>query len=91
MLGSQLVSGAAGAAKDDRDRDLAAGHVQHLRGAVDDLIDGQHREVPGHHLDDRAQADHGRPDAQAGESLLGDRRVDDSLLAEPWSSPLLTL
>ena len=40
------------------------------------------REVPGHELDDRPQADHRRADADAGEPELGDRRVDDAHLAE---------
>ena len=62
--------------------ELAARHVEHLGGGVDDLVEREQREVPRHELDDRAQADHRRADADAGEAELGDRRVDDAHLAE---------
>src|SRR4029077_13082548 len=45
------------------------------------------REVPRHELDDRPEADHGRPDPHAREPRLGDRRVDDALLAEAREHP----
>ena len=80
-----------GPAHDQRHLELAARHVEHLRGAVDDLVHRQHREVPRHHLDDRAQAHHRRADADAGEALLGDRRVDDAALAELLQQPAADL
>ena len=60
----------------------AAEHAVDLRRVVDDLVQGQQREVDRHDLDDRAQAEHGRADRGAGEALLGDRRVADPLGAE---------
>ena len=53
-----------------------------LAALLIDLIDRDEREVPGHELDDRPQADHRGADADADEAALGDRRVDDALLAE---------
>ena len=82
VLRGELQRGAVRAAEHDRHLVLAARHVEHLRGGVHDLVEREQREVPGHELDDRAQPDHRRADADAGESELGDRRVDDAHLAE---------
>ena len=49
---------------------------------VHHLIEGDERKTEGHELDDRPQADHGRADAHAGETVLADRRVDDPLRPE---------
>ncbi len=73
VLGAHARRRAVGAAEHDGAAHLSAGHVQRLGGRVDDLVDGLHGEVPGHELDDRAQAGEGRADADAGEALLGDR------------------
>ena len=62
--------------------ELAARHVEGLGRRVDDLVDRLHGEVEGHELDDRAQARERRADADAGETVLGDRRVDDATIAE---------
>jgi hypothetical protein len=82
MLGPELQRRAARSSEDDRHADLPARHVAHLGGRVDDLVDGQQREVPGHHLDDRTEADHRGADADAGEPQLGDGRVDHPLGTE---------
>ena len=82
VLRRQLQRGAVGTAKHDRDVELAARHVEHLRRGIEHLVEREHGEVPRHELDDRTQADHRRADAHAGESELGDRRVDDAHLAE---------
>src|SRR5699024_2219945 len=59
-----------------------------LGGVVDDLVDGQQREVDRHDLDDRAQAEHGGSDGRADEALLGDRGVPDPLGAEFFEETL---
>ena len=61
---------------------LPARHVARLGGGIDELVHRLHGEVPGHELDDRPQARHRRADAEAGEAVLGDRRVDDAARAE---------
>ena len=62
--------------------ELAAGHVEHFRGVVDDLVGRDEAERPAHELDDGAQAVHRGTDREPGEAVLGDGRVDDALLAE---------
>ena len=79
VLGADAGGGAVGAAEHDRAAQLAAGHVAGLGGRVDDVVDRLHGEVPGHELDDRPQARHRGADAEAGEAVLGDRRVDHAL------------
>ena len=83
--------GAVGAAEDDRAAHLAARHVERLGRRVDDLVDRLHGEVEGHELDDRLQPAERRADAQAGEAVLGDRRVDDALGAELLEQALADL
>jgi hypothetical protein len=75
VLRPELQRRAPRPAEHDRHRELAARHVAHLGGGVDDLVDGQQGEVPGHHFDDRAEAHHGGSHADPGEAELGDRRV----------------
>ena len=82
VLRAELCGRAARAAEHDRQLELPARHLPDLGRVVDDLIDRDEREVQGHELDDRPQPDHRRADADAGEAALGDRRVDDALLAE---------
>src|SRR5216117_3747752 len=64
VLRGELVRGAAGTADDERHVVLAARHVVELRRRVDDLVQGQQREVERHHLDHRPQPHHGRADAE---------------------------
>ena len=82
VLAAQVLGGATGASEHDGDPVLPAGHLVDLRRAVDDLVEGHQAEVPGHELDDRPQAGHGRADAQAREAALADRGVDDALGSE---------
>jgi len=44
---------------------LAGRHVKHFGSGVNDLIGSQEREVKSHEFDDRAQANHRRPHAEA--------------------------
>src|SRR2546426_11221528 len=82
VLRRKLVARAARHANHHRHLGLAAKHVSDLRRVVHDLVVGDEREVDGHHLDDRAQTEHGRTDRRANNDLLGDRRVDDALGSE---------
>src|SRR5690625_4188582 len=79
---SELLTSATGRAVDDRYRRLTAEHRIDLRRMIDDLVEGQDAEVQGHELDDRSQTHHRRADPDAGEAVLGDRRVPHSLRAE---------
>ena len=82
MLGSDAGCRTVRTAEHHLAGHLAAGHVQRLGGGIDDLVDRLHGEVEGHELDDRLQAGHRRTDADAGKAMLGDRRIDDALVAE---------
>ena len=81
-VGPELVAGALGHAHDERHARLAAEHVVDVRGVVDDLVEGEQREVDRHQLDDRAQPGHRGADADADDRVLGDRRVAHAPLAE---------
>src|SRR5699024_8278032 len=76
---SELLAAATGRAVDDRYRRLTAEHRIDLRRMIDDLVEGQDAEVQGHELDDRSQTHHRRADPDAGDAVLGDRRVPPSL------------
>ena len=82
VLGADAGGGTIGAAEHDGAAHLAARHVERLGGGIDDVVDGLHGEVEGHELDDGLQAREGRTHREAGEAMLGDRRVDDALRAE---------
>ena len=62
--------------------ELPAGHIMRLGRRVDDMVDGLHREVEGHELDDGPQAGERRANAQAREARLRDGRVDHAARAE---------
>eukprot|EP01051_Picozoa_sp_SAG22_P009210 SAG22_NODE_751_length_7449_cov_14.062721_4_plen_193_part_00 len=79
VLGGHGLGGTVRAAENDRAGDLTPGHVVGLGSAVDNLIDGLHREVPRHELADGLEALERRADGDAGEAGLCDRRVDDAL------------
>mmetsp|Transcript_42257 Transcript_42257/g.72162 ORF Transcript_42257/g.72162 Transcript_42257/m.72162 type:complete len:212 (-) Transcript_42257:78-713(-) len=53
-------------------------HVILLGGGVDNLIDRLHGKVPRHEFDNGSQVFVRRADGHAGESHLGDGRVDDA-------------
>ena len=82
VLRGDAARRAVGAAEHHRAAHLAAAHVIGLGGRVDDVIDRLHREVERHELDDRLQPAHRRTGAEAGETVFGDRRVDDARRAE---------
>jgi hypothetical protein len=63
MLRGELQGGAVRPAEHDRHAELPARHVQHLGGRVDDLVEREQREIPGHELDHRSQARHRGPHA----------------------------
>src|SRR5918997_3826438 len=84
VLRAELDAAAVGAADDERNLDLPAGEVAHLRGVLDDLVRGQEREVPGHHLDDGPHAHHRHAHGRPREAALGDEvgaAVDADVLA----------
>ena len=82
VLRRQLVTCSTGHADHHGHLRLAAEHVPDLGRVVDDLVERDQREVDGHHLDDRAQAEHGRADGGADDDLLCDRSVDHTVGAE---------
>ena len=82
VLGGQLPTGSRGRAHHEGDGELATRHVQQRRGGVHQLVERQQAEVDRHDLDDRAQPHHRGANAHAGESELGDRRVDHAHLAD---------
>src|SRR5215218_7058438 len=75
VLGGELDAAAVGAADDHRDLHLAAGEIAHFGGVLDDLVGGEEREVPGHHLDDGPHAQHRHADGRPGKAVLGDGGV----------------
>jgi hypothetical protein len=91
VLGGDAGGSPVGPAEDDGAAELAARHVERLGGGIDDLVDRLHGEVPGHELDDGLEPRHGGADADAGKALLGDRRVDDALVAKLLQQPLADL
>ncbi len=78
MLRSELQRRTTGPPEHDGTAELPARHVPDLGRAVDYLVYCEQREVPGHHLDDRAQPNHRRAHANAGKAQFGDGSVDDS-------------
>ena len=80
--GAELAAGAVVAAEDDGAAELAAAHVEHLGGVVDDLVGADQAEAPAHELDDGLEAGHGGADAQPGEAGFADGAVDDAAGAE---------
>ena len=91
VRGRQAAGHPRAAAEDDGNGELAAAHVAHVGGVVHDLVDRHQAEAERHEFDDRPQAGHGRADADAGKSFLGNRRVDDSPIAEPLEHALADL
>ena len=75
------VHAAAGRAADD-ERHADAGAVARLGGEVRDHVEGARDEVDELHLGHGPHPHHRGPDRGADDGGLGDRRVDDALLAE---------
>ena len=88
MLGGDAGGRAVRSAEHDRGGHLAARHVAGLGGGIDDLVHRLHGEVERHELDDGLQPRERRADAEAGKSMLGDRRVDHAMRAEFLQQPL---
>ena len=61
---------------------VPARHVVYFGGLVHHLIHGQGQEVAEHDVDHRAQARHGRADANSSKAGFRNRRVDHALGAE---------
>mmetsp|Transcript_7939 Transcript_7939/g.32156 ORF Transcript_7939/g.32156 Transcript_7939/m.32156 type:complete len:421 (+) Transcript_7939:335-1597(+) len=91
VLGADARRGAVGPAEHDRAGDGARGHVQRLGRGVDDVVDGLHRKVKRHELDDWLEAHHRGAARQAGETRLGDGRVPHAVGAEALQEPLRDL
>jgi hypothetical protein len=62
--------------------DLAAEHVADLGGLVDDLVGHAEGEVGIAQFGNGPHAEQGRADGRRHDHRLGDRRVEDALLAE---------
>ena len=82
MLRRELERRAARSAEHHRTPELTPRHVAELGGAVHDFVDRQQREVPGHHLDDRAKAYQRGSHPDPGKAQLRDRGVDHPLGTE---------
>ncbi len=82
VLRGELPAAARRHADDERHAHLTARHVPQRRCVVHDLVEGEHAEVDGHHLDDRSHAAERRADSRADEGRLGQRRVADALGSE---------
>ena len=91
MCRAKLMGRAVRTAKSNRDIELSAGHREHVRRVVHDLIERHERETKRHELNDRPQADHCRADSQPGKSVLADRRVDDAFGPKTLEQSWLTL
>ena len=88
MLGGDARSGTVRAAKDNGRTHLATGHVERLGRRIDDLVNRLHGKVERHELDDRFEPGHRSTNADAGETMLGNRRVDDPFGTEFVQQPL---
>jgi len=82
MLRRELPARTGGHPDHQRHRELAGRHVPQGGGIVDDLVEGQEREVDRHDLHDRPEAGHGRADARAQEGVFRERSVADAIGAE---------
>ena len=81
MLRRHTLGASIGASEHDGDVDLAAGHVHRLGGGVDHLVDGLHREVEGHELENGAEAVEGSAHSKSREAHLSDGSVNDPLVS----------
>ena len=65
-----------------------AGHVPILRDLVRHLVEGHAGEVREHQLGDGAEPRHRCPQRRTDDRLLGDRRVTNTVTAEPLEQPV---
>src|ERR1700730_12282284 len=82
MLSPDLKSRTTWATKNERNLELAARHVKHLRGGIDNLIGCQNGKVEGHEFYDRSQAYHRGAHTQTCKTEFGNRRVDNALVTK---------
>src|SRR5712692_11135968 len=85
---AELMRRAVGSAKCDRNIELPAGHREHVGRVVHNLVERDERKAEGHELNDWSQTDHGSADSQTSETILADRRIDDSFGAEAFEQSL---
>src|SRR5882724_10580795 len=88
MRGAELVRGSVRTTKYYRDIKLPARHRVHVRRVIDDLIERHQRKAERHKFNDRAQANHGRANSQAGKSVLANGSIDDSPRAKSLKQSL---
>jgi len=79
VLGCATAAHAVQEVERDRHRELSAGHGEHVRRIVHDLVEGDEGKAKRHELNDWPEPDHGGADAHPGKSVFADRRVDDAL------------
>lgn len=65
-----------------RNAELAAGHVTHLGGVIDQLAHGQGHEIDEHDLDDRPSSGESGTRREAHDAIFADRRIDHPPLAK---------
>ena len=79
MGGTQLTAGAIIAAEDNGTAKLATGHVEHLRGVVQNGVGGHETERPAHEFTNWTQTTHGGANRHSGEPGFRNWRVNDAL------------
>src|SRR5689334_20132369 len=82
MLRAPAADRALLKADDQRDAELAAGHVPHLGRMIDQLAHRQRRKVDEHDLDDRPLARDGGAGRHSHDAVFADRRIDDAAVPE---------
>ena len=78
MGGSKLAGTGRWTPKNDGDGELSGRHLVHFGRIANDLVNGHHREVEGHELDDGAKAVHGCPYTDSGKAEFSNGRIDDA-------------
>ena len=82
MLGGDSGGGAIGAPENNRAAHLPARHIMSFCRRVDQMIHCLHGEIKGHELDNRIKASHRRANAQSGEAVFRNRRIDHAGFGE---------
>lgn len=82
VLGTDGSGGTVGSTEHNRDLDLTTGHVTGLGSRVDDVINGLEGKVHGHELTDGLQTSLSGTNSETGETHLGNRSINNSLLLE---------
>ena len=82
MLSGNTACNTIGTTKHDWAGNLPARHIACFCRAIDDLVNRLHGEIKSHKLDHWLQTSKGRADAETGNGVFGDRRVDNTLGAK---------